>query len=321
MQNATLLSLLFMKDVMEQMKEYVCMDPQREVSVEEQRLTAALKEKDACLVIDDEYAGRVQTAYVKTRNDAKGSVTLTFPGWDDSWNRNFSLNDPHLVTVMDSDRLDKIVQKARMTAEGKQKWKQAFLQQQQQQQKHNAQPEQKDEKRGDSVDIEKLVDFKTLSDTQQALFEANEFTDFELQCADGNRSAHRAILAVSSPVFAAMFKSKLQETATGVAEFPQFSVVHVDFYLRFVYTGQVNLPTTAKALIEVIRFAQYVQHNQLVKLLLPHFTKLNIKDEYFLIVKLVKELKQVEGLKPSLIPLENHLLQTLTQHRELMFDT
>jgi BTB/POZ domain len=66
-----------------------------------------------------------------------------------------------------------------------------------------------------------------------------EFSDVTFIAGDQEIPAHKALLAAKSPVFAAMFKSKMKEEQTNRIEITEEVAVFEEL-LRFIYTGNVE---------------------------------------------------------------------------------
>lgn len=82
-----------------------------------------------------------------------------------------------------------------------------------------------------------------------------EYTDVIIKIGDNEIKAHKNILAASSAVFDAMFKSKMQEEQTGIIKADQFNTDVMREMLSYVYTSNVeDLPRHAHDLFEVAHF-------------------------------------------------------------------
>ena len=66
-----------------------------------------------------------------------------------------------------------------------------------------------------------------------------EFSDVTFIAGDQEIPAHKALLAAKSPVFAAMFKSRMKEEQTNRIEIPEKSSVFEEL-LRFIYAGKIE---------------------------------------------------------------------------------
>ena len=66
-----------------------------------------------------------------------------------------------------------------------------------------------------------------------------EFSDVTFIAGDKEIPAHKALLAAKSPVFAAMFKSRMKEEQTNRIEIPEKSSVFEEL-LRFIYAGKIE---------------------------------------------------------------------------------
>ena len=75
-----------------------------------------------------------------------------------------------------------------------------------------------------------------------------EFSDVTFIAGDQEIPAHKALLAAKSPVFAAMFKSKMKEEQTNRIEVTEEADVFEEL-LHYIYTGKIeNLDTNAEGL-------------------------------------------------------------------------
>lgn len=77
-----------------------------------------------------------------------------------------------------------------------------------------------------------------------------QFTDFEFLVGDESFAAHRSLLSARSPVFAAMFRSGMQESQTGKVRLDE-DVKPSTFrlFLKFLYTGTLESLTDREALL------------------------------------------------------------------------
>ena len=83
-----------------------------------------------------------------------------------------------------------------------------------------------------------------------SLFEDETYSDVTLLVNGCEYKAHRNILAVRSPVFAAMFKHDMKEKLKGIVEISDFDKDVIKEMLRFIYTGKVlNLDKMADGLL------------------------------------------------------------------------
>lgn len=74
----------------------------------------------------------------------------------------------------------------------------------------------------------------------ERLFEDNVGKDVRLVASDGEERAHSLVLAATSAAFQAMFASELAEGRTKTVELPDRTQVELRFWLRLLYTGQVE---------------------------------------------------------------------------------
>ncbi len=73
-----------------------------------------------------------------------------------------------------------------------------------------------------------------------ALVLSQKFTDVELILASRTFRAHRALLSARSPVFKAMFNSRMEEVLTGQVRIIGVDPETFDIFLRFLYQGQLK---------------------------------------------------------------------------------
>lgn len=74
----------------------------------------------------------------------------------------------------------------------------------------------------------------------ESMWRRGEFTDAEVRCGETSFPVHRAVLSAVSPVFAAMFRSSMQEGVQAQISITDSSEVAVKVLLDFVYTFQLG---------------------------------------------------------------------------------
>lgn len=73
---------------------------------------------------------------------------------------------------------------------------------------------------------------------QLAILESGKYSDFSIAVGTVKIPVHKAILAAHSPVFEAMFSNKDTKEAKEIkVEIPNVSVVVMEDFLEFIYTG------------------------------------------------------------------------------------
>lgn len=72
------------------------------------------------------------------------------------------------------------------------------------------------------------------------MFLSKEITDVTLKVKEKTFSAHKAILAARSPVFAAMFKNEMTEKKTGFVNISDCDAEAFDIFLLFLYSGDLH---------------------------------------------------------------------------------
>ncbi|XP_043479841.1 speckle-type POZ protein-like [Leptopilina heterotoma] len=91
-----------------------------------------------------------------------------------------------------------------------------------------------------------------LMESNKKFLDNEEFKDVTFNVEDKKFTAHKIILASRSPVFAAMFKNKMKEELTSVAEINDIKPEIFQQMLNFIYTDRVeNLEESAVELIDV----------------------------------------------------------------------
>jgi len=68
----------------------------------------------------------------------------------------------------------------------------------------------------------------------------DEDKDVIFELADGQETAHKAILKASSDVFAGMFKHNMLEKTEGIVSLPDINRTTMRVFLRLIYTGHVD---------------------------------------------------------------------------------
>ena len=66
-----------------------------------------------------------------------------------------------------------------------------------------------------------------------------DFSDFKIQCGDKSFKCHRNVLSARSPVFKAMFKSKMRENSSRKLTIDDVEPEVISEMLHFIYTGSV----------------------------------------------------------------------------------
>jgi hypothetical protein len=100
----------------------------------------------------------------------------------------------------------------------------------------------------------------TFVEDMRSLMRDTESADFFLASAEGERiSAHRAVLAARSKYFRSLFLTKSIEWVEGVWRCARpVSIASLQFFIEYVYTGQISLPTTLE-LIPLCWLVKYLQ--------------------------------------------------------------
>ncbi|XP_043479756.1 speckle-type POZ protein-like [Leptopilina heterotoma] len=107
-----------------------------------------------------------------------------------------------------------------------------------------------------SIIKKSLIDIENCNneiiDNIKSLLHNEEFKDVTFNVEDKKFTAHKNILAIRSPVFAAMFKNKMTEGLTSVVEINDIKPAIFQQLLNFIYTDRVkNLEESAFELIYV----------------------------------------------------------------------
>ena len=99
--------------------------------------------------------------------------------------------------------------------------------------------------------LETLDRFDTnLSANYSTLLKDGKYSDVKIVVDGTEIMAHKAILSVRSPVFNAMFESKMLENRENLIRIEDFTQEVIEELLGFIYSGKVaNLPKVAKALL------------------------------------------------------------------------
>ena len=94
---------------------------------------------------------------------------------------------------------------------------------------------------GRSVNVvgPRLSNKKELVNHFEELFENMKFSDVTFNVRGQEFRAHKAILSVRSPVFAAMFQHQTKENVTGSVDVHDIEPEVFNIMLRYIYTGQV----------------------------------------------------------------------------------
>ncbi|XP_043482893.1 speckle-type POZ protein B-like [Leptopilina heterotoma] len=98
-----------------------------------------------------------------------------------------------------------------------------------------------------------ITDFQKcdgLMENIKSLLKNEDFKDIKIKIEDKEFTAHKNILAIRSPVFAAMFKNKMNEELTSIVQIDDIKPTLFQQMLKFIYTDQVeNLKETAFELL------------------------------------------------------------------------
>lgn len=90
--------------------------------------------------------------------------------------------------------------------------------------------------------------FHNLSANFEELFLTRHKCDVKLKVQEKVFEAHKLILEARSPVFSAMFQHKMTESISGVVVIPDLNPEHFNDFLRFVYTGKLDIVTSQNAM-------------------------------------------------------------------------
>lgn len=85
-----------------------------------------------------------------------------------------------------------------------------------------------------------FLEHSDLAEDFKNLFFSKENADVTLNVKKKIFSAHKAILAARSPVFAAMFKNEMAEKKTGVVNISDCDVEAFNIFLLFLYSGDLD---------------------------------------------------------------------------------
>ena len=88
--------------------------------------------------------------------------------------------------------------------------------------------------------------------SSEEAFVKNDSTDSDvvIKCTDKVFRCHKFILRARSPVFDAMFKADMKESASGIVNIENLDSTVVEEMLRFIYTGKTkNIDKVAKDLL------------------------------------------------------------------------
>jgi hypothetical protein len=81
---------------------------------------------------------------------------------------------------------------------------------------------------------------KHISQGLEQLYKTKDFYDFIIKVGSREFKVHRAILSVHSSVFAAMFKTNMEESLKGEVTIIDFNAKTVEEFLEFIYIGKVS---------------------------------------------------------------------------------
>lgn len=113
--------------------------------------------------------------------------------------------------------------------------------------------------------LETLERFDTnLSPNYSTLLKEGKYSDVKIIVNGTEIKAHKAILSARSPVFNAMFESKMSENRENIIRIEDFSEEVIEELLTFIYSGKVmNLPKVAKELLSAADKYELPQLSQL----------------------------------------------------------
>ena len=81
---------------------------------------------------------------------------------------------------------------------------------------------------------------QSFSDSMTKLFKSKQFSDVVLKVSRKKFLAHKLVLSVGSPVFAAMFRNNYEESNEEEVVISQIDAVVFEELLRFLYSGAVS---------------------------------------------------------------------------------
>ena len=84
------------------------------------------------------------------------------------------------------------------------------------------------------------------------LLEDSDLSDIELQCESETFPAHKAVLAVHSAVFKAMFTSGMSEVSSGVINVTDVTPTALATIIRYMYTGKVDDELESDLLLQIV---------------------------------------------------------------------
>lgn len=85
-----------------------------------------------------------------------------------------------------------------------------------------------------------FIGLKKLAEDLSELCTSDENSDVTLKIDDETISAHKAILAARSPVFAAMFENEMSEKKTGIVNISDCDLEPFNVFLVYIYTGEAE---------------------------------------------------------------------------------
>lgn len=81
---------------------------------------------------------------------------------------------------------------------------------------------------------------KHMSEGLEKLYKTKDFSDFIIKVGETEFKVHKAILGSHSSVFAAMFKTNMEESLKGVVTLVDFSARTVEEFLELIYIGRLS---------------------------------------------------------------------------------
>jgi hypothetical protein len=164
--------------------------------------------------------------------------------------------------------------------------------------------------------------YRKLSVYEQMLHN-ERFMDFQIECQDGVRKAHRAILTSVSPYFSGLCNSKMQDGNAASVSLPDITLKSMNYLLFFFYTGELHFQTKSNTVTDHLYFVQLAHYFgvvSLIRLLLENIRCISRKEDYTKVLFLIKTFKETNDLKDEVIRLENLVLDCVAVHRSFLFD-